>query len=74
VEGAESSITNSRGQSLLLETTSLAIINWLNISPSKFATNIDKGVGFIMSSIKKGGRFGQTQSTVLSLKALVRYT
>jgi len=30
VEGAESSITNSRGQSLLLETTSLALINWLN--------------------------------------------
>jgi hypothetical protein len=34
VEGAESSITNSRGQSLLLETTSLALINWLNQKPS----------------------------------------
>jgi len=30
VEGAETSITNSRGQSLLLETTSLALVNWLN--------------------------------------------
>jgi hypothetical protein len=74
VEGAESSITNSRGQSLLLETTSLALVNWLNQSPSTFSANIDLGVGFLLSSIKKGGRFGSTQSTVMTLKALVRYT
>lgn len=74
VEGAESSITNSRGQSLLLETTSLALINWLDLDPSSYSKNIDLGVGFILSSIKNGGRFGSTQSTVLSLKALVRYT
>jgi hypothetical protein len=60
VEGADSSITNSRGQSLLLETTSLALINWLNQSPSQFSGNIDSGVGFLLSSIKKGGRFGST--------------
>jgi len=60
VEGAESSITNSRGESLLLETTSLAVVNWLNQSPSEFSTNIDLGVGFILNSIKKGGRFGST--------------
>ena len=74
VEGAKSSITNSRGQSLLLETTSLAAVNWLNLNPSKFSKEIDLSIGFIMSSIKSGGRFGSTQSTVLSLKALVRYT
>ena len=74
VEGAESSITNSRGQSLLLETTSLALINWLNQDPSEFSAQIDLGVGYLLSSIKKGGRFGSTQSTVMTLKALVRYT
>ena len=74
VEGAKSSITNSRGESLLLETTSLAVVDWLNTNPSTFATNIESGVGFILKSIKKGGRFGSTQSTVLSLKALVAYT
>ena len=74
VEGAESSITNSRGQGLILETTSLAIVNWLNQDVSGFSKNIDLGVNFLLNSIKKGGRFGSTQSTVLSLKALVRYT
>lgn len=74
VTGAESSITNSRGQSLLLETTSLAVVNWLNQSPSQFNQNIEDGVGFLLRSIKKGGRFGSTQSTVMTLKALVRYT
>lgn len=73
VEGAASSITNSRGKSLLLETTSLALVNWLNQSPSEFSTNIDKGVAYLLSSIKSGGRFGSTQSTVLTLKALTRY-
>lgn len=58
----------------MLETTSLAVVNWLNQSPSTFSSNIDLGVGFILDSIKKGGRFGSTQSTVLCLKALVRYT
>ena len=74
VEGAESSITSSRGNSLLLETTSLAVINWLNQGPSVFTEQIDLGIGFLLQSIKDGGRFGSTQSTVLSLKALVRYS
>jgi hypothetical protein len=29
VKGAETSITSSSGQSLILETTSLALVNWL---------------------------------------------
>ena len=74
VEGAESSITSSRGSALLLETTSLAVVNWLNQDPSAFSEQIDLGVGFLLSSIKDGGRFGSTQSTVLTLKALVRYS
>ena len=52
---------------------SLAVINWLNLSPSDFSPNIEKGIAFLLSSIKSGGRFGSTQSTVLTLKALTRY-
>jgi hypothetical protein len=36
VEGAESSITNSRGSNLVVETTSLALLSWLNIDPSAY--------------------------------------
>ena len=74
VTGAQSSITSSSGQSLLLETTSLCIINWLNQDASHFSPQIDLGIKFLLSSIKDGGRFGSTQSTVLTLKALVRYS
>ena len=37
VEGAASSITSSSGTNLLIETTSLALINWLNIDPGFFS-------------------------------------
>ena len=57
----------------MLETTSLALVNWLDQDPSEFSANIDKGVAFLLSSIKSGGRFGSTQSTVMTLKALTRY-
>lgn len=46
----------------------------MDLDPSKYSKNIDLAIGFILGSIKNGGRFGSTQSTVLSLKALVRYT
>jgi len=36
VEGAESSITNSRGSNLVVETTSLALLSWLNIDPTEY--------------------------------------
>jgi hypothetical protein len=36
VLGAESSITNSRGSNLVVETTSLALLSWLNIDPTVY--------------------------------------
>jgi hypothetical protein len=33
IHGAQSSITNSRGSNLEIETTSLAVLAWLNINP-----------------------------------------
>jgi alpha-2-macroglobulin-like protein len=74
VEGAVSSITNSRGNNLIVETTSLALINWLNIDPSTYGNQIDLAIAFILKQTKDGGRFGSTQATILSLQALVRYS
>lgn len=52
---------------LELETTSLAIINWLMLDRSRgeleeplFSNNIEKGIKFIVSSIEDGGRMGST--------------
>ncbi len=73
VEGASTSIPNSKGQSLVIETTSLAVVNWMNLDPAAFATNIELAIGYLLTKIKDGGRFGTTQSTVLSLKALIAY-
>ncbi len=68
-----SSITSSSGESLIIETTSLAVIDWLNLDAAAFASNIELGIGYLLTKVKDGGRFGSTQSTVLSLKALIAY-
>jgi len=70
VGGAATSITNSGGRALVIETTSLAVLAWLK--DKSFAGNVEKGIRFLAESCK-GGRFGSTQSTVLALKAIVAY-
>jgi len=60
VEGAETSITSSNGESLVIETTSIALINWLNQDSAIFSQEIDLGIEYILSKIKDGGRFGST--------------
>ena len=74
VEGAASSITSSSGINLKVETTSLAILAWLDSSPIQFASSIELAFGFLLRQVKDGGRYGSTQATVLALKALVRYS
>ena len=73
VEGADSSITNSRGNNLKTETTALAVLAWLNIDPAFYSPSIEIGIGYLMQSVKDGGRYGSTQATVLAIKALVKY-
>jgi len=70
VDGAATSITNSGGRALKIETTSLAVLAWLR--DKSFAGNVEKGIRFLAESCK-GGRFGSTQSTVLALRAIVTY-
>ncbi|MFL5730569.1 MAG: MG2 domain-containing protein, partial [Cytophagaceae bacterium] len=70
--GKTHSITFSTGESLLIETTSLATMAMMKqSSPDQRA--LTKGIQFIVSSRSAYGTFGNTQGTVLALKALTEY-
>ena len=68
--GAATSITRSGGESLDLETTSLAVLAWLRVP--EFTQEVERGMAWIATRCK-AGRFGSTQATVLALKAIVAY-
>lgn len=68
--GAATSITRSGGESLDLETTSLAVLAWLRLP--EFTQATERGMAWIATRCK-AGRFGSTQATVLALKAIVAY-
>ncbi len=70
LDGAEQSVVGSRGQSLNLETTALATLAWLR--DRDYADSAQKGMTYLAEQCK-GGRFGSTQSTVLTLRAIVAY-
>ncbi|MBF0501874.1 MAG: A-macroglobulin complement component [Candidatus Riflebacteria bacterium] len=70
ITGAKTSITQSGGDALIIETTALSILAWLR--DADFAGAVEKSMGYLVESCK-GGRFGSTQSTVLALKAIVEY-
>lgn len=62
------SITVSGGQSLKIETTSLAVLALLRTKAHM--SEITKAVQFLVSSRSGSGVFGSTQGTILCLKAL----
>ncbi|KAJ5077123.1 macroglobulin / complement [Anaeramoeba ignava] len=68
---AQTSITSSSGFNLKMETTSLSVLSWLNFA-DQFPENIEDAMQYITSNCK-GGNFGSTQSTVLALKAIMKY-
>ncbi|HZN95542.1 MAG TPA: A-macroglobulin complement component, partial [Myxococcales bacterium] len=68
VQGATQSIVGSGGESLLVETTSLATLAWLR-EPS-FTGNVERAIKYL-AEVCQGGRYGSTQSTVLALRAIV---
>ncbi|MCA9069826.1 MAG: hypothetical protein KDA84_12925, partial [Planctomycetaceae bacterium] len=70
IKGATGSIVGSGGNALEIETTALATLAWL--SDIDYIDFADKGVRYL-STVCEGGRFGNTQSTVLALKAIVAY-
>ena len=64
-------VTQSGGLSLTMETTALATIAWLK-NP-RFADAAGRAAKWIVSNRQGHGGFGSTQATVLALKALVGY-
>ncbi|MBL8921007.1 MAG: A-macroglobulin complement component [Myxococcaceae bacterium] len=70
VGGGTQSIVGSTGESLELETTSLAALAWMR-QPA-FALNVEKSMKALADSCKDG-RYGATQSTVLALRAIVEF-
>jgi len=70
VEGGTASIVGSGGETLEIETTSLATLAWLR--DPNFAGTVEKSMKYLADSCK-AGRYGSTQSTVLALRAIVTY-
>jgi hypothetical protein len=72
--GAATSITNSRGEALLIETTSLAVLAWLKSNEvAKYRENVEKACRWIGTKRGGYGGYGSTQSTILALKALIEF-
>jgi uncharacterized protein YfaS (alpha-2-macroglobulin family) len=70
LSGASGSIVGSGGQALTIETTALASLAWL--SDMDYIDFTDKGVKYLAANCE-GGAYGNTQSTVLALKAIVTF-
>jgi alpha-2-macroglobulin-like protein len=70
--GKTHSITFSTGQSLTIETTSLAVMAMLKQNTVQQGS-LTKAVQFIIGSRSGYGTFGNTQGTVLALKALTEF-
>ena len=68
--GAVTTVVGSEGDSLQVETTSLATLAWLR--DDSYTANVESAIHFLADSCK-GGRYGSTQSTVLALRAIVAY-
>jgi uncharacterized protein YfaS (alpha-2-macroglobulin family) len=71
-EGKKHSITCSTGEGLHAETTSLAILAALKISTLE-AKALTSAVNYLIAARSPYGGFGNTQSTVMVLKALNAY-
>jgi hypothetical protein len=69
--GAEHSITYSTGISLTIETTSLAMM--AIIKSNKNANVMNNALKYLVASRSGYGEFGNTQGTILALKALTEY-
>ncbi|HEY1067207.1 MAG TPA: MG2 domain-containing protein [Pirellulales bacterium] len=70
VSGATQSIVGSSDETLDIETTALAALAWLR-NPA-YTDNARRAVEYLAEQCK-GGRYGSTQSTVLTLRAIVAW-
>ena len=73
--GAKESITMSGGESLAIETTSLATLALIKASPNnEYETQIRSAVDWLNSKRGGFGQWSNTQATILGLKAMTAYT
>jgi hypothetical protein len=73
--GARQSITMSGGDSLAIETTALATLALIKASPgSDYEPQIRSAVDWLNARRGGYGQWGNTQATILGLKALTSYT
>jgi A-macroglobulin complement component/carboxypeptidase family protein/alpha-2-macroglobulin family protein len=73
--GGKESITMSGGESLTIETTALAVLALIKASPaSEYEAQIRGGVDWLNARRGGYGAWGNTQSTILGLKALTAYS
>jgi A-macroglobulin complement component/MG2 domain-containing protein/alpha-2-macroglobulin family protein len=72
--GAKESITMSGGESLTIETTALATLALIKASPgSEYEAQIRGAVDWLNARRSGYGQWGNTQATILGLKALTAY-
>ena len=71
ISNAVTSITQSGGDALTIETTSLTLLAWLK-EDDHWAAQVEQAITWLFER-SKSGRFGSTQSTVLALKAINTY-
>lgn len=72
--GAKESITMSGGDSLTIETTSLALLALMKASPNRERdAEIRRAVEYLEGHRSGAGSWGNTQGTILALKALSGY-
>ncbi|MBA3464492.1 MAG: carboxypeptidase regulatory-like domain-containing protein [Deltaproteobacteria bacterium] len=72
--GSKETITMSGGESLTIESTSLAVLALLRASPNgEYESQIRSGVEWLNTKRGGYGAWGNTQATVLGLKALTAY-
>lgn len=71
ISGAVTSITQSGGDALMIETTSLALLAWLK-DDAQWAAQVEVSMKWLFER-SQSGRFGSTQSTILALKAINAY-
>tara|TARA_R110002074_G_scaffold182410_3_gene347273 strand:- start:3231 stop:8240 length:5010 start_codon:yes stop_codon:yes gene_type:complete len=68
LEGTTSSITSSQGDDLIVETTALALLAWLDDAEDE--ANAHRALQYLVTMRRDGGRFGSTQATVQALRAM----
>ena len=71
LRGTTTSITSSGGSDLAVETTSLAILAWLDDEHD--LAQVERAVQFLAENRSSSGTFGATQATIQALRALTSY-